>query len=103
MSGRAVALDGRAPDVAGQASNAATPICTRPGFKPEPGRLTLWDGQASCETVEAKRRRHASALRLCNVCPAIEQCRRWLGEADKRGVLVDGVVGGTVRAWRRNY
>lgn len=102
MSGRAVVLEltdaGR-----GRELRSATPICAREGFAPRAGALTLWDGQGSYETNESKRRRQASALRLCNVCPVLEECRRWLADVDEKRILVDGVVAGTVRAWRRSY
>ncbi|OZD07688.1 hypothetical protein CH253_19830 [Rhodococcus sp. 06-156-3C] len=78
-------------------------ICQRPTYRPEVGRITFWDGSAPGETWRDMRKRQATGIYLCGVCPALAACRRFLADMDERKQLVDGVVAGEARMWRRQY
>lgn len=88
----------RAVDAAGGPGAA---VCRRPEYRPRPGRLMLWEGQSERETRHARYERQARAVALCNVCPVLEACGRWLEDVSAAGLSVDGVVAGRVCMWRR--
>ncbi|OZF41890.1 hypothetical protein [Rhodococcus sp. 14-2470-1a] len=100
----ALSLYERAVDAAfGREDEQGLAVCQRAAFRPEPGRRTLWDGSAPYETWRDMRVRQSAAAELCMVCPALAACRAWLADMDERGLLVDGVVAGDARMWRRSY
>jgi hypothetical protein len=78
-------------------------ICRRPAYRPLSGRRTFWDGSEKDEIWRDMRKRQATGVYLCSVCPTLAACQRFLAEMDRRSEIVDGVVAGEVRTWRRSY
>ena len=59
------------------------------------GRWHLFDEAAQGEPTEVVEQRHAQALGLCRICPALASCETWYASLPARK-RPPGVVAGTI-------
>lgn len=69
-------------------------ICQQPRHQATATRPSLWDPTFPGEPVKNALARQQQARLLCATCPLLGACERMLSDAERRGVLVGGVVAG---------
>ena len=80
------------------AQHLAAPILPEAACR---GRHDLFDPPRPGEDPDTAERRMWAALDVCNRCPELRPCRRWL-DGLPSNVRPHGVVAGQVRLWRRS-